>query len=264
MNVVGRRPTSTVLLVLSLCLNALVVVGAAAFVYKKGGTSYLRAKYYETFVRSPYGESGQPFHESSAFNREISIFDLVPVEPGDVVFLGDSHAQYALWSEAFASARVRNRGIAGDNAEGVLARLEPVIAGRPAAVFLMVGSNDVDARLLGATVEDTAAKIGRIVDRIRTGSPETAVYILSAPPKSRNSQMNVTETPLALRLNELFATLAPTHGATYLDIAAPLQAEDGSLEIEFTYDGGHLNGEGYRRVIEVVRPYVERHLAEGS
>jgi hypothetical protein len=30
--------------------------------------------------------------------------------------------------------------------------------------------------------------------------------------------------------------------------------------VNLTYDGSHLNAEGYRRVVDVVRPHVERHL----
>jgi lysophospholipase L1-like esterase len=73
--------------------------------------------------------------------------------------------------------------------------------------------------------------------------------------------LNATETPLAHRLNAGFATLAPAHGATYLDVATPMQERDGSLKADLTYDGSHLNANGYRRVLEIVRPHVERHLA---
>jgi lysophospholipase L1-like esterase len=257
---VARRPFP-VLLALSLALNALVLVGAGVVVHRKGGLAFLRAKYYETFVENPYSGPSTPVHESTTYRREVSVFDLASVRPGDVVLLGDSHIQFGLWSEVLGSVRVRNRGIAGDNTEGVLSRLDPIVAGRPAAVFLAVGSNDVDARYVGASVEATVPRVMEIVDRIRRGSPGTAVYVLSAPPKSRNTTLNATETPLAHQLNARFAALAPQHGATYVDIATPLQAADGSMEIAYTYDGGHLNGEGYRRVADVLRPLVAAHLA---
>jgi lysophospholipase L1-like esterase len=245
---------------ISLGVNALLLLAAGAVVQRKGGVSFLRAKYYETFVQDPYDDPSRPFYESTAYRRETSIFDLVPIEPGDVVFLGDSHVQYGLWSELFGSSRVRNRGIAGDDAAGVLRRLDPIVAGRPSAVFLAVGSNDVSSSR-GGTVEGTARSVMEIVDRLRRGSEATSVYVLSALPKSRNTEIHATESPRANRLNEALAAAAPAHGATYLDIATPLVEDDGSLGMEFTYDGGHLNGAGYRRVAEVLRPRVEAALA---
>lgn len=253
--------TKGMLIAISLCLNALILLGAAFFVHRKGGLPYVRGKYHEVVSGHRPGGTGYAPWNGNGFQRDTSIYGMAPIREGDVVFLGDSHAQYALWSEIFQSGRVRNRGIAGDITEGVLRRLDEVVEGRPAAVFLFIGSNDVDSGLRAATVEATLANVGGILDRIREGSPETAVYLLSAPPKSARSVLNATESPLARQLNQGFATLAPAHGASYLDLIPFIGQPDGSLQGDLTYDGAHLNGDGYRRVVEVVRPHVERHLA---
>jgi len=64
-----------------------------------------------------------------------------------VVFLGDSITQG--WGgglgAAFPGVKVANRGISGDTTRGVLIRLdEDVIALNPAAVVLLIGTNDLD------------------------------------------------------------------------------------------------------------------------
>jgi lysophospholipase L1-like esterase len=145
----------------------------------------------------------------------------------------------------------------------VLRRLDPIVAGRPSAVFLAIGSNDVSSSR-GGSIEGTVSNVMEIVDRLRRDSEGTAVYVLSALPKSRNTEIHATESPRAHQLNEALAAAAPAHGATFLDIASPLVEEDGSLGIEYTYDGGHMNGAGYRRVADLLRSRVDAALARGA
>ena len=76
----GRR--LRLITAISLGVNALLLLAAGAVVQRKGGVSFLRAKYYETFVQDPYDDPSRPFYESTAYRRETSIFDLVPIEPG--------------------------------------------------------------------------------------------------------------------------------------------------------------------------------------
>src|ERR671918_2340509 len=73
-----------------------------------------------------------------------------------VVFLGDSITQG--WGgglgAAFPGVKVANRGISGDTTRGVLIRLrEDVLALDPAAVVILIGTNDLDE---GATPETIA------------------------------------------------------------------------------------------------------------
>src|SRR6185436_17614461 len=80
-----------------------------------------------------------------------------------VVFLGDSITQG--WGgglgAAFPGVKVANRGISGDTTRGVLIRLdEDVLALHPAAVVLLVGTNDLEE---GAAPELIAANLKLIV-----------------------------------------------------------------------------------------------------
>ena len=251
-------------LVVSLALNLLVVLGLGAFVVRKGGVGYVRTKFYEFTQGSPYGTPGDDGQGSLNHQRVLSLYDAYPIRPGDVVFFGDSHAEFGPWVDAFGTARVRNWGLAGENTDGALARLGRVIAGRPAAVFVSIGSNDVAASNTGRSVEETVANVRTLLERLRAGSPATAVYLLATLPKGRTTVANLTETPLSQALNARYAELAPALGATYVDLATPLSDPDGTLRLPFTFDGAHLNAAGYAVAVEAVRPFVEAALAQDS
>src|SRR6185436_3986577 len=71
----------------------------------------------------------------------------VEKDQGAVVLLGDSITQG--WGEDFSAAfpgmKIANRGISGDTSRGVLIRLkEDVLALKPAAVVLLIGTNDLE------------------------------------------------------------------------------------------------------------------------
>src|SRR5262249_1762037 len=65
----------------------------------------------------------------------------------DAVMLGDSNTEWVDWHELFPGVQFLNRGIAGDTSAGVLNRLDEVIGRHPKVVFLMIGINDLQARL---------------------------------------------------------------------------------------------------------------------
>jgi lysophospholipase L1-like esterase len=58
-------------------------------------------------------------------------------------FLGDSITNGGRWNQLFPDVRTANFGVDGDCSRHVLARLQPVIALKPARVFLMIGTNDL-------------------------------------------------------------------------------------------------------------------------
>ncbi len=247
---------------LSILANILAVGIVLLLLHQMGGWAFVKAKYFEQVDGSPYSDPSRPFGESTLFRQSVSIHNLAPVREGDVVFLGDSHAALGQWSEFFDSQRVRNRGISGDNTVGVLRRLESVMTALPSAVFLFIGSNDVDQRYNSLTVDETVRNVERIVTEMKNRSPGTVVYLLSAPPKSRNTMIGVTETPLAHALNERYEAQASQFGATYVDIQGPLTDTGGALRVDFTEDGGHLNGAGYEAIVRTIRPLVEAALVQ--
>ncbi|MBF1554952.1 MAG: serine acetyltransferase, partial [Prevotella pleuritidis] len=77
------------------------------------------------------------------------------IDSTDVVMLGNSLTELGGdWNRLLRWRRVRNRGISGDDATGILHRLGQILPGKPKAIFLMVGINDLSHDLTPVQVFD--------------------------------------------------------------------------------------------------------------
>lgn len=186
------------------------------------------------------------------YERWVSQFEEVPVQPGDTVFLGDSLTEFGAWSELFPDQDVRNRGIAGDTTAGVLQRLDQVIEGRPGQVFLMIGTNDLFA---GVPEAEIVANVVQIVGAIQVGSPATDIYVLSVLPRGARFQAQVeslnTSMERAIRDRATWVNLYPL----FLDEAGS------SIDDRYSNDELHLTGAGYLVWRDAIQDLM---AAEGS
>ena len=170
----------------------------------------------------------------------------LPIRPGDIVLLGDSLTEGGCWSEWFPGLPVRNRGISGDTVAGAAVRLEQLVD-HPAQVVLLIGTNDVTAGVRDAQILDG---VESIVRGIRERSPATAVAVQGLAPRTP------ALTARLRRLNVGYRAIAGRHGAIYLDLWPALATGAGTLRPEFTNDGLHLLGPGYRAWADVLRPVL--------
>lgn len=177
----------------------------------------------------------------------VSFFDAYPVAAGDIVFVGDSITAGGQWSEVFPDVTVKNRGISGDMTEDLLKRLGQITIGKPRKIFLMIGTNDIG---LGAPDELTQRNYRDILDQIVRESPETQVYVQSILPREAKRCEDV------IALNAAIAEMAQTRGLMYVDLFQAFVNEDGSIRDEFSLDGLHLSGQGYRHWQSVIEPHV--------
>ena len=69
------------------------------------------------------------------WKHKVSQFRSLPNPGGEICFLGDSITDGCEWRELTGCERVTNRGISGDTAWGVMARIDEVTEGKPAKVF---------------------------------------------------------------------------------------------------------------------------------
>ena len=218
---------------LSLLLNA-VVLGAAGWLFFGGGFGAL----IQGFVG--------PGHA-----RWVSQFEVLPVTSGSVVFLGDSITEGGSWHELFPDVRVHNRGIGGDTTPGVLERLHQVTAGRPAKVFLKIGTNDLS---FGRREDEIVANIREIVDRIHAESPGTRVYVQSVLPRDVGYRERIES------LNARLAEAMPRQRATFVDLYPLFLAADGSILDRLANDELHLLGPGYEVWRDAIAPLVRPEL----
>jgi lysophospholipase L1-like esterase len=220
-----------VLIGISFAINLLLAAAVAWALL--GGVGNLASKY---FIG--------PSHE-----RWVSQFEDLPVQPGDIVFLGDSITEGGAWHELFPQVPVRNRGIGGDTTTGVLARLAQVTAGKPAQVFLLIGTNDL---AMGTPVSEIAANIGKIVDQIMLASPDTAVFVQSVFPRGAGYKKDVEDLNV-----EIQATIKGK--ANWIDLYPEfLDPADGSIADALSNDELHLMGDGYLVWSDRLKPLLVR------
>lgn len=173
----------------------------------------------------------------TVYTARVSFFNSYPVHGDNIVMLGDSITQGGEWREMFPDLPLINRGIGGDTTTGVLARLDGLAAGQPAAVFLKIGTNDL------TFVPDREVSFQQyrdIITTLQSAAPETDIYVQSLLPRSAEYRDEIEA------FNHEIRIIADDRGVHYIDLYPSFLAEDGSIRDELTYDELHLSGDGYQ------------------
>jgi Lysophospholipase L1 and related esterases len=196
---------------------------------------------------------------STFYYQRTTLFEQLPVTSRDIVFLGNSITNGAEWGELFNDSRVKNRGISGDVCMGVYDRLDAVLKGKPAKIFLLIGINDVSR---GAPCDTIVAHIGMIVRKIKMDSPKTELYVQSILPVTDCYKMFRGHTARWRDIPEIngkLEVLAEKEGVVYIDLYSHFtDKKTGKMNEDYTNDGLHLLGAGYLKWVEIIRPYVEK------
>ncbi|MEG1684789.1 MAG: GDSL-type esterase/lipase family protein [Bacteroides sp.] len=191
------------------------------------------------------------------YEQRASLFECLPIISTDIVFLGNSLTNGCEWTELFGHPNIKNRGISGDEVMGVYDRLDPILKGTPAKIFLMIGVNDISHDLEADTIVKMIAKV---VNKIKSDSPRTLLYIQSALPVNDSFTRFPKvhgKTSVIIALNEGLKQLSTTTESTYIDLYTHFVAPGtDSLNPHFTNDGLHLKGEGYLLWKEILLPYL--------
>lgn len=175
-----------------------------------------------------------------------------------IVFLGNSLTYGGKWNELFGIENAVNRGIVGNTAADIDARLAEVTAGKPRKIFLMCGVNDVSHDL---TADSVARAVIGLVDRIRRETPETELYLQSLLPinNSFGRYKRVIGKEQTIRdINALLEPMARERGVEWIMLYPYFCDENQNLRKELTTDGLHLVGAGYEIWREQLEPYVKR------
>lgn len=180
-----------------------------------------------------------------------SQLDRLPMQPGRVLFLGDSITEQGVWDEWFPELAVINRGTGGDSIAGVRGRLDGAIVS-PVAISLLIGTNDLGGLGKSRDVEEIARQFRELVDDIRARAPETTLLINSVMPRTKSMAETIKG------LNHRYAGIAVETGATYVDLWPALADSRGALKAECTRDHTHLTGAGYEAWVETLRPSLAR------
>lgn len=195
---------------------------------------------------------------STFYYQRATLFETLPVTSEDIIFLGNSITNGCEWAELFQNPHVKNRGISGDITMGVYDRLAPILQGKPAKIFLLIGINDV-AR--GVAPDSIVANVRKIAEKIRTESPATRLYIQSLLPVTDYYHLfegHTSRGHLIPEINTGLKEVAETSGAVYIDLYTSfLDAATGKMNTTYTNDGLHLLGTGYLKWRDLIRPYLD-------
>ncbi|HEX3886876.1 MAG TPA: GDSL-type esterase/lipase family protein [Phenylobacterium sp.] len=175
-----------------------------------------------------------------------------------VVFLGDSITE--LWRAAdpeFFNDRIVNRGISGQTSSQLLLRFEQdVIALRPKAVHIMIGTNDVAGNNGPERPEDLKNNLRAMVALAK--AQHIGVILAAIPPASVISWRPAIHPAAQIRdLNAWIAGFAKAQGAGFVDYGLVLAGPDGGMKPALTRDGVHPVKAGY----ELMRPIAQAAMA---
>lgn len=197
---------------------------------------------------------GEDFGE--LYYQRASLFETLGTNPSSIVMLGNSLTHGCEWHELLGNPNVINRGINGDIAEGIDLRLDGILRGKPAKIFLLCGVNDVSHDL---SADSIATAVEAIVERIKRESPTTKVYLQSLLPinNSFGRYKRIFGKEQTIRdINRLLEVYAKKNGITWINLYPSFADADGNLRTELTNDGLHLLGPGYIIWRELILPYI--------
>jgi len=179
-------------------------------------------------------------------------FELLPDTENEIIFLGNSITDNCEWSELFGNPDIKNRGIGGDDTDGVLERLDEVTSSKPEKIFMMIGTNDL---AYGKDVEYILENYRKILTGINNDSPETKIYLQNVLPVEDAIHFTRPNSSI-IEINEGLVELAGEYDCTYIDLHSVFKREDGKLNLDYSLDGLHLNGKGYEVWKEVIVKYI--------
>ena len=194
---------------------------------------------------------------STYWHQRVSLFESLPDDKNEIIFLGNSITDGCEWSELFHDLRIKNRGISGDITRGVIDRLDEVLASKPLQIFLMIGVNDL-AR--GISPDSILTNFVIIVRQIKSLSPETECLIQSVLPVNPDFGKfanHVDKTNEIIEVNRKLQDLCQAENLTYIDLHSVFSIKENKLNPDFTNDGLHLTGKGYLKWKSIVERYIK-------
>ncbi|MEY4760951.1 MAG: hypothetical protein RLZZ200_807 [Pseudomonadota bacterium] len=171
-----------------------------------------------------------------------------------VVFLGDSITQ-GLGDDLerrFPGLKSVNRGISGDTTRGVLIRLsQDVIAIRPRAVVLLLGTNDIEEDVAPELI---VANMKEIIARLTASDPSLRILLCKIFPSSASKKRPAER---ILRVNELYAeAVVGDRQVTLVDTWGLFANGAGDAKTEEFPDLLHPNEIGYSKWTAYLAPLL--------
>ncbi|WP_166870627.1 MULTISPECIES: GDSL-type esterase/lipase family protein [unclassified Salinibacterium] len=170
--------------------------------------------------------------------------------PDRIVFVGDRLTADGRWQDWFPEHEALNFGVAGQTTEDLLGRRDEIVAARPDAIVMLIGSNDFSARRRSA--EYVVRNVESILWDLRRDLPGVRLLLQSIIPRGHELADEIRNA------NRHLWQFAATVRAQYLDLWPALALPDGELNPAYSDDREHLNEAGYEAWLNELRPGLER------
>lgn len=234
----------------SIFLTAIVLAGLTSG-YLKFGETAMAASESEKAVFNQRKRLANTFGDYYA--HRTSLFEKLPKSNDNIIFLGDSLTDHCEWSELFQNIRLKNRGIGGDTTDGLLNRLDDIVAFQPQKLFIMIGINDL---LKGLAAERILANYRKIIELVQERSPNTKLYLQSVLPVKQSLYYGKKTNDEIQKLNDQLLFLSRELNVEFIDLHAQFVDPTGQLNSRYSRDGLHLNGSGYLLWKNAIEKYV--------
>jgi lysophospholipase L1-like esterase len=244
----------------------LAIALAGAFLFSDPATTRATAAAAKTGLEIPKTDDGLPgagpirryeWFSKLWLKKRTAWSKQVKQDQNAVVFLGDSITQG--WSDKFRGhfpgMKKANRGISGDTTRGVLIRLdEDVLSLNPAAVVLLIGTNDLEEK---AEPETIVGNLELILAALKLHNASMPIILCHVFPSSASKKR---PTDKIQKINKLAAAAVKGDAQiTVLDTwKLYANAAGDAKKAEFP-DLLHPNSQGYAMWAAALRPLLATH-----
>ena len=129
----------------------------------------------------------------------------------------------------------KNRGVGGSTTFDTYERIDDILSRKPSKIFMLEGINDIRD---GVPLDSSINEYKKIIRKLKA----TDYYVISILPTYQKKDYN----PQIKKFNDSLKA-----ASRFLDLYNQM------ADSNFYYDGLHLNAEGYSKLSDLLRPYVQ-------
>jgi len=212
-------------------------------------------------LQCPLSAHEHPAPAKNKYEDAVAKFALAPEPaPGGVLLVGSSiFRKWTTFAADLAPIPVTNRAFGGSRTADQLFFFNRVVPSSLAALVVWYcGSNDIKGGVATTVVLENTKQW---IERTRAALPDSRILLVSvirAIQKREDGQLDeVDEANAGLRK---FAATVP--GVDYVDVNPALESGSGeAIPGCYVADKLHLSPEGYRKMVAVLRPAIEKSSA---
>ena len=208
---------------------------------------------------APFGHCLAAEHNFARWEKDIAAFEKAdetnPPPKGAILFVGSSTiVRWKTLAEDFLDHKIVNRGFGGNQiCDSTHFAERMIFPYEPKAIFLRAGGNDINS---GKTPEQVFAEFKEFVTKVHAKLPKTEIFFIGLSPSVARWKNAEKEQALNTMIEE-FTKQNPL--LKYIDTYSMTLGTDGQPRPElFVADKLHFNAEGYKLLIERVRPFLPK------